>query len=226
MAFLFPIFYGSQASAEDVQPAPDASSTQPREVSPNLLQRWLNPKSAPFIPVPEIATDPTSGTTLGLLAVYLKTDANNDISKIIAPDVLHNPYFGFGAHARIYSYSSTDEQWSLVGGIKERVEREFDAEFQTGRLREDTWSIGYSLIYDRDGTPRFYGIGNRTPEGAETNFTNSQELAQVNIGLNLTHEWQVLYTGKAAGGRCIAGYLGQCPLDRDAFRRRDGPRHQ
>ena len=208
--------------AEDVKPAPDASSTQPKEVDPNLLQRWLNPRSAPFIPVPEIATDPTSGTTLGLLAVYLKTDSNNDISKIIAPDVLHNPYFGFGMHARIYSFSSSDEQWSLVGGIKERVEREFDAEYQTGRQREQTWSIGYSLIYDRDGTPRFYGIGNRTHEGEETNFTNSQELGQVNVGLNLTHEWQILYTGRLQVVDVLPGTLDNVPTIGTRFNSVDG----
>jgi Omp85 superfamily domain len=202
---------GMRATAEDVKPAPDASSTQPKEISPTLMQRWLNPKSAPFIPVPEIATDPTSGTTLGLLAVYLKTDSNNDISQIIAPDVLHNPYFGFGVHARVYSFSSGDEQWSLVGGIKERVEREFDAEYQTGRLREQRWSVGYSLIYDRDGTPRFYGIGNRTPEGAETNFTNSQELGQVSVGLNLTHELQILYTGRLQVVDVLPGTLDNVP---------------
>ncbi len=33
--------------------------------------------------------------------------------------------------------------------------------------------------YDRDGTPRFYGIGNHTPASAQTNYTNQQEFGQV-----------------------------------------------
>jgi hypothetical protein len=190
------------ARAEDVKPpdpgasAPSPGGNQPIEPKTGWLERWLNPKSAPFIPVPEIATDPDSGTTLGLLAVYLKTDDNNEISQIIAPDFLHNPNFGFGTHARIYSFSSSDKQWSLVGGIKERVEREFDAEYQIGRQRLDRWSLSFSAIYDRDGTPRFYGIGNRTHSGAETSFTNNQELVQANVGYNITHAWQVLYTAR------------------------------
>ena len=181
---------------------PGAATVWAEQISPpdpgaaRGLSRWFDPATAPFIPVPEIAVDPDSGTTLGLLAVYLKTDANNEISRIVAPDVLHNPNFGFGAHARIYAFSSSDEQWSVVAGIKQRVEREFDAEYQTGRQREQRWSIGYSLIYDRDGTPRFYGIGNRTRSGDETNFTNNQELAQIQVGLNFSHEWQLLYTAR------------------------------
>jgi Omp85 superfamily domain len=156
--------------------------------------RWFNPATAPFIPVPEIAVDPDSGTTIGLIPTIVTTDANHNVSRIIAPDILYNPYFGFGVHARIYSYTSADEQWSIVSGIKEKVERKFDGEYQIGRTREDRWSINYSLIYDRDGTPRFYGIGNQSRLGAETNYIGQQDFGQVQIGLNLNHIWQILYT--------------------------------
>jgi Omp85 superfamily domain len=160
------------------------------------LARWFNPATAPFIPVPEIAVDPDSGTTLGLIPTWIKTDENHTVRQIIAPDVLYNPYFGFGVHARIYSYASPDEQWNIVAGIKERVERKFDGEYQIGRLRDQRWSITYSLIYDRDGTPRFYGIGNKTPMFAETNYTSQQDFGQIQAGFNITHEWQLLYTAR------------------------------
>ena len=210
-----------EAVAEDVAP-PDAAGQNPSQPPTGFMSRWLNPKSAPFIPVPEIAVDPNSGTTLGLLAVYLKTDDKGEISEIIAPDFLHNPNFGYGTHARIYSFSSSDEQWSLVGGIKERVEREFDGEFQIGRERSDRWSISYSLIYDRDGTPRFYGIGNRSKEHNETNFTNSQELAQVQVGLNLSHTWQILYTSRLNVVDVLPGTLDNVATIGDVFPRVDG----
>jgi hypothetical protein len=183
------------ARAEDVQP-PDPGAAQPDPAALGWLQHWLDPKTAPFIPIPEIATDPDGGTTVGLLAVILTTDDSGHISQIIAPDLYHNENFGYGTHGRIYSYASGDTQWSLVGGIEERVERQFDAEYQSGRQREDRWSLAYSVIYDRNGSPRFYGIGNGSLESDQTNFTNSQELAEVNVGLNISHEWQLLYTGR------------------------------
>ncbi len=94
--------------------------------------RWFNPATAPFIPIPEVAADPDNGTTVGLIPTWLKTDEQHDIRQIIAPDIIHNPYFGYGVHARIYDYPSTDEQWSLIGGIKQRVERSMDGEYQRG----------------------------------------------------------------------------------------------
>jgi outer membrane protein assembly factor BamA len=148
------------------------------------------------LPVPLVGVDPESGTTLGLLPVKLVTDDNHEIRRIIAPDFFYNPFFGYGMHARVYDYPSEDEQWSVVGGIKERVEREFDAEYQQGRLRETRWSINGSLIYDRSGTPRFFGIGNESPTIAETDYTEAEELAQIQVGLNLNHAWQLLYTGR------------------------------
>src|SRR3984957_18099676 len=131
----------SQAPAPGPIPPPTAQS-------PTGLWRWFDPSTAPFIPVPLIGVDPDSGTTLGLIPTWVHTDENQEINRIIAPDVLYNPYFGFGVHGRVYGYSSKDEQWSVVTGIKERVEREFDAEFQRGRLRGKLWSFNTSLIFD------------------------------------------------------------------------------
>jgi hypothetical protein len=173
--------------------------------------KWFNPETAPFIPVPLISADPNSGLTLGLIPTWVKTDDNQNVSRIVAPDVLYNPNFGFGVHARIFSFASADEQWSAVAGVKQRVEREFDGEYQTGRSRQDRWSISYSLIYDRDGTTRFFGIGNQTRQGAQTNYTDQQELGQVQIGLNLNHTWQILYTVHLQEVHVLPGSLGGVP---------------
>ncbi len=196
----------------------DSAADQPQQPSvplpasaPSGLSRWFNPETAPFIPVPEIAVNPNNGTTIGLIPTWIQTDDNHDIRRIIAPDVLYNQHFGYGVHGRVFGYDSEDEQWSLVGGIKERVEREFDAEYQTGRAHEALWSFSTSLIYDVDGTPRFYGIGNESPESSETNYTNQQELAQIQVGLNLSHLWQLQYTGRFKDVNVLPGTLAGIP---------------
>jgi Omp85 superfamily domain len=196
---------GSQAPAGPLPVPPPPSPAKPG------WTKWFNPETAPFIPVPEIAQDPNGGLTLGLIPTWVSTDENHNVSRIIAPDIIYNPNFGVGMHARIYSYSSGDEQWSIVAGIKERVEREFDAEYQIGRLREDRWSINYSLIYDRDGTTRFYGIGNDTHASDQTNYTDSQEFGQVQIGLNFNHTWQLLYTLRLQSVDVLPGTLNDVP---------------
>jgi Omp85 superfamily domain len=191
-------------------PPPDAS-TPPPPAPAGGLARWFNPETAPFIPVPEIATNPNGGTTIGLLPVWLRTDEEHVIRRIIAPDFLHSPYFGLGFHARLYSYPSQDERWSLLGGAKQRVEREFDAEYESGRTREGLWSFAGSLIYDKDGTPRFYGIGNQSPQSAQTSFSAEQTLAQVQLGFNFSTAWQILYTGRLRSFDVLPGTLSGIP---------------
>lgn len=200
--------WSDPAADAAAQPVPLEPGTPAPTAAPGSnLPKWLNPATAPFLPVPLIGVDPNSGTTLGILPVRLQTDENHEISRIYAPDLYHNPYFGYGAHARIYDYPSPDEQWSVVTGASERVEREFDAEYQSGRLREQRWSLNASLIYDRDGTPRFFGIGNQSPLLSQTNYTEQEELAQVQVGLNLSHTWQLRYTGRAAVVDVLPGTL-------------------
>jgi len=53
-----------------------------------------DPDTWPFIPVPEIATDPNGGTTVGILAAVLYTDAKNQITNIFAPDLETNTTLG------------------------------------------------------------------------------------------------------------------------------------
>ncbi len=181
----------SRALADTATQVEEASSAP---VPRSGLSGWFNPSTAPFIPIPEIGVDPDSGTTLGLLPVWVHTDEQSEIRRIIAPDLIYNPYFGYGVHGRLYEYPSEDRQWSLVTGVSERVQRQFDYEYQWGRLRAKRWSFSTSLIYDRDGTPRFFGIGNESLASAETNYTASEGLAQVQAGYNLNSTWQLQYT--------------------------------
>jgi hypothetical protein len=170
-----------------------AASTTAEPAAPEVA-RWFDPKTAPFIPVPEIDLDPNSGTTLGLIGVWLRTNDRGEVRQILAPDVIYNPYFGYGARARIFAYPSADTQWSVVGGGKQRVEREFDAQFETGRLKSTRWSFFCQAVYDRSGTARFYGIGNQTPHSGESVYTNQQQYLVLRAGWNITHHWQLAYS--------------------------------
>jgi hypothetical protein len=178
------------AAAEDTPPpVPPAAPA----AAPQGLARWLDPDTAPFIPVPEIDIDPVTGTTLGVIPTWLKTDEHGDIQRIYAPDIIHSEYFGWGARARVFAYPSADTQWSLVGGAKEYVESEFNGQYQSGRLRQDPWSLYLQAVYDRSGTPRFYGIGDHSQSYDVSVYTEQQEYLAVQVGWNITHAWQLAW---------------------------------
>ncbi|HVW70758.1 MAG TPA: hypothetical protein VHB68_17390, partial [Steroidobacteraceae bacterium] len=202
---------GALADEPGDVPAPDAAGTPIPKPSPEQVAHWYDLSRLPFLPVPEVGSDPNGGTTVGILPVWLHSDENHEITRIVAPDLTHNPYFGLGAHARMYSYPSEDEQWSVVAGIKQRVERGVDAEYQLGRLREGKFTSTTNVDWDRDGTPRFFGVGNNSLYSAQTNYTSQTTLIQEQLGWNLTHNWQLLYTIRKRIVDVLPGTLSSVP---------------
>ena len=172
---------------------------------------WLNPTTWPALPVPMIAIDPNSGTTLGIIPTVLHTNQANQITRIIAPDITHNPNFGLGVDARLLEFPSENTQWSIIAGVQQRVQSTFDALWQTGLLRNSRWTETLEAIYDRSGTPRFYGFGNNSLRIDQTNYTNQQMSVRAKIGWNITHSWQLAYTFEARKVKISAGTLPGIP---------------
>ena len=175
------------ASAGPVEPAAPAANP------PSGIARWLNPATAPFIPIPEIDVDPQSGVTLGVFATFIDVNDHGEIERITAPDVFHSQYFGWGAGISIYGYPSEDSQWLVTGNVKESVERGFDARYLAGQRRATPLSWSVETLYDISGTARFFGIGNETPDYTESTYVKDQAALVASLGYNLTPELQLAW---------------------------------
>jgi len=176
--------------------APTSSSPTSQELS-GAGSGWFDLSKLPFIPIPEIDTAPFSGVTLGLIPVWLANNANGEIEKILAPDIIHSQYFGWGARWRIFRNPSDDEKWSLVAGGKQYVEREFNAEFDAGLRRDQAWSWSAHAMYDRSGTGRFFGLGNDSQYSNQTTFIDSQMRLEATAARNFSHAVQLAYMARA-----------------------------
>ena len=218
------VLYGlpGVAAAADSDPAVAAMIPPPPAAPEQAPTRWYDVTSWPVIPVPVIDADPNSGVTLGVLPTWLRSNDQQQINRIIAPDILYSPDFGVGADFRIFSYPSSDEQWSLTASLKQRVERGFDSEYQLGRDRELPWSITTSLVYDRSGTERFYGMGNHARKADQTNYTASQAMAQAIAGYNFNHAWQLQYTLRAKHMDVLPGTIAGIPSIERLFPKLNG----
>jgi len=161
--------------------------------SPPRPSGGTHPASTPFIPVPELDVDPVSGLTYGVIGVFLHSNDRDQIERIVAPDIIHSQYFGWGARMRIFEFPSEDTQWSAVAGAKQEVEREFDARYLTGLTRLGKFSLAVEAIYDRSGTPRFFGLGNGTPQTGESTYVDNQALLNISLGRNFTPTLQLAY---------------------------------
>ena len=174
--------------------APQASDAPSAPAGPpSGVARWLNPATAPFIPIPEIDVDPQSGVTLGVIATFIDVNDRGEIERITAPDVFHSQYFGWGAGISMYGYPSEDSQWLVTGSIKERVERGFDARYLAGQTRTTPLSWSVETLYDINGTARFFGIGNETPDYNESTYVKDRAALVASLGYNFTPQLQLAW---------------------------------
>lgn len=178
--------------------ASNAHASAANSASFNLLdlQTWpdaLNPHNWPFtlFPVPEVATDPNSGVTYGMLFAFLFKDQHDNIDYILAPDINNNTVLGPGGNFRLFGYPSEDTQWYVQTGASQHIARDVDLSYQTGRTLQKWWSLNVRFLYEQDPTNRFFGIGNQTLERNQTNYTDEQVFLQVLLGWNLTRHLQL-----------------------------------
>ena len=150
-----------------------------------------DPNTWPFIPVPEVSTDPNGGVTYGVLPVWLFTDEKNEISSILAPDINSNSTLGPGGSFRYLAYPSSDVNWYVVAGAQETIARKVDLDYQTGREHKKWWSFEGRFFFEKDPTERFYGLGNNSHYGNQTNYTTEQLYGQAIFAINLSDEWQL-----------------------------------
>lgn len=181
------------------------------------LEHWLDPRTSPFIPIPEIATDPNGGTTVGLLPVLLFTDASQQIRQILAPDLTHNANLGVGGMFRVFSYPSADTQWYALTGASQHIARTVDLLYATGLTRQQRWSFEGRLLFDRDPTDRFFGVGNASKSANETNYTLQQVYADARFGLNLTPVLQVALEARPRFVRIERGAFTSLPFTGTLF---------
>ena len=180
------------ATAPASQQAPAQPAANPADDEP-----WWHLSHLPVIPVPELVTAPHNGASVGIFPIALSNNDQGQTSQILAPDIIHSPYFGWGARFRVFRFPSDDVKWSVVGGGKQSVEREFDADYEVGLRRDRDWSWNVHAMYDRSGTGRFYGIGNDTRLVDQATFVDSQERLEATLARNFTPQLQLAYLFRA-----------------------------
>ena len=199
----------ADSSAGASTPPPGVSAEEPAAASD--LPAWLRVDALPFIPVPEISTAPHEGINIGVFPIVLSSNNDGQINQILAPDILHSQYFGWGFRWRTFRNPSDDEKWSLVAGAKQSVEREFDYEYDFGLKRDTPWSWILHAMYDRSGTGRFYGFGNNTQPTDRTTFIYGQVRLEATAAHNYTHALQIAYNLRADTAEIESSALNSLP---------------
>jgi hypothetical protein len=140
------------------------------------------------IPVPEIIVSPTEGITGGVLGVVLFANEDKTISGILAPDVRYNDISGVWPTLRYFGYPDPQQQYSIVAGKATKHGDFFDADYVGEKRLGGLLDVHLNLRRDEDPFERFYGFGNETKDGEETNYTGTVHRLITYAGYNIL-EW-------------------------------------
>ncbi len=183
-----------------------------------------DPGSWPFIPVPEIATDPNGGTTVGILAAVLYTDSKNQITDIFAPDVETNTTLGpggtFSANFRLSGRTTPIGTSPPVRRRRSRVTSTLI--IADGRTRKQWFSFEGRFYFEKDPTERFFGVGNDSRLGNQTNYTTNQIYGLGVFGINFTEDLQLALTVRPRRVRIDRGGFDDVPSIFRLFPRQKG----
>jgi outer membrane protein assembly factor BamA len=171
----------------------------------------------PFIPIPEIATDPNSGTSVGLLPVVLFPNAAGDVEHLLAPDLNYNDVLGVGGEFRLFNYPSANTEWYVVAGGSQNIAREVDLDYATGLTRQDLISFEGRFYFARDPSLRFFGLGNDSAFGNESNYTLEQVRGEGLLGVNATPQLQLALDVRPRRVRILRGAFTSVPFTGDQF---------
>jgi hypothetical protein len=182
-------------------------------LDPNTWPPALNPHNWPFdlFPVPEVATNPNGGVTYGVLLAFLFLDPQNQIASILAPDLNEDTALGPGGTVRYFAYPSADTQWYALAGAQENIARVVDLNYMTGRTHESWYSLEGRLYFERDPTDRFFGFGNDSRLGGQSNYTTEQVYVRGLFGWNLTQNLQLAVLARPRYLRVLKGAFTTIP---------------
>jgi outer membrane protein assembly factor BamA len=153
-----------------------------------LLLGLAEPARAGYsiIPLPAIDTDPNAGATYGVLPVLLFRDDEDQVRRIIAPSVTYNEFRGITGTFRYFDYPTAAERFEFIAGYSETIERELDIRYRNLGLFAGRFHADLQLLFERDSTIRFFGLGPASRRVDETNMTLGVAGAYMLFGLNVT----------------------------------------
>src|SRR5438552_15861047 len=158
-----------------------------------LLRPGAAHPATSFIPIPEIITDPNEGNTVGLLGVVLFLDQKDEIRYMLAPDLQYNRTKGVFPTFRLFGYPTPLRRYSILIGKSTTRDEDYELEFTDRGYWDGRAFVIASFVRERDSTERFFGIGNQTQQDEESNYTETNTIAQVTPGVWLLPRTNLSY---------------------------------
>ena len=170
-----------------------------------------------YFVIPVVATAKNDGVDVGVIVPYIFADDEGRVTKIIAPMYIHNEFVGSRATINLFRYPARGEQIKLIASVTEKTERKFQLDFQKLFLNGGRYSLEGNGGFFKNGTARFFGLGNRAQVGQETNYTDRELLGFITGGIYVGPGRRVTWTERLRNVEVQVGAVPNIPFTQSVF---------
>ncbi len=144
-----------------------------------------------IFPIPSASTSKNDGNDAGLIVPILITDPDGELKYLLAPMVIKNSIVGTRGTFNLFRYDPGGRQMQFIASLTEKIERKvvfnyIDPAFSNGR-----YFLNFGGTFFKNATSRFFGIGQTTAEGSETNYTAREARANWRFGVYANEVTQI-----------------------------------
>jgi hypothetical protein len=170
-----------------------------------------------IIPLPAIAYNRNESYYFGTVVPILKSNAQDHVESIFAPQYLWNQYVGSALTLNYYKYPSDSSQFYIVASQSEKIAQNFDLFYKDMGAGNGRFIIMGQVNFFKNPFQRFFGFGNAATQTNETNYTDREFLVKGTIGLNITPDFYVTFTERYREVRVDNGILPSLPMTKQQF---------
>ena len=139
-----------------------------------------------LFPLPVVATDPNTGTDVGILPVWIFPRDDKAIGLILAPSVIDNSEAGTSLTMRLLAYPAKDVTYRIIADPSTKTRSYYECAYEKSATRAGDWFYAVLMFYDCDIFPRFYGFGNESSADIQTSYTSRESHVQGSLGYRIT----------------------------------------
>jgi outer membrane protein assembly factor BamA len=153
-----------------------------------LVPAWADTQ---VIPVPSVSTTRNDGNDLGLIMPILITDPDGELKYLMAPMVIRNSIVGTRGAFNFFQYEPGGRQIQFIGSFTEKIERKLVFNYLDPAFSNGRYFLQFGGSFFKNATSRFFGPGQDSVEGNETNYTAREIRANWRFGIYMNEVTQI-----------------------------------
>lgn len=142
-------------------------------------------------PVPSVSTTRNDGNDAGLIVPILVADPDGELKYLMAPMLIQNSIVGTRGVFNLFRYEPGGRETRFIGSFTEKIERKLVFSYTDPAFSNGRYFLQFGGSFFKNATSRFFGMGQDSLEGGESNYTAREFRANWRFGVYLNEVTQI-----------------------------------